>query len=130
MKEIKGHPNYLISNDGLIYLKHTLKRLSIHLDRGYPRVSLRVGDRYKQFMVHRLVATTYLDNPHNLSTVNHKDMNKLNNSVDNLEWMTHGQNSVHAARSKDNPNLTQTHYKYLEIIGLLKRRGLIKGSLL
>jgi hypothetical protein len=49
-------------------------------------------------LVHRLVAETYIPNPHNLPEVNHKDCNKENNNVSNLEWVTSKQNGEHAAK--------------------------------
>lgn len=48
--------------------------------------------------VHRLVATAFLPNPDGLETVNHKDFNKENNSVENLEWSSRKQNMQHAAK--------------------------------
>ena len=53
---------------------------------GYLFVNLCKDGKVKAFTVHRLVAEAFLDNPNNLSQVNHKDENKLNNSVENLEW--------------------------------------------
>ena len=46
--------------------------------------------------VHQLVAKQFLPNPDNRTQVNHKDGNKLNNHVDNLEWATNGENQIHA----------------------------------
>jgi hypothetical protein len=55
----------------------------------------------KQYKVHRLVALTFIDNPYNKKEVNHKDMNKENNNVSNLEWNTHLENMQHAFRNKN-----------------------------
>lgn len=53
----------------------------------------------KCFYIHRLVATHFIENPHNLPEVNHIDGNTLNNCVDNLEWCTRKQNAEHASRT-------------------------------
>lgn len=63
--------------------------------RGYDRVSL--GD--KQYRIHRLVAEAFIPNPLNLPEVNHKDGNKKNNCVENLEWITHQENIIHAVET-------------------------------
>lgn len=56
--------------------------------RGYYKVVLQKRRKAKTYNVHRLVAETFIPNPKNLPQVNHKDENKLNNIVDNLEWCT------------------------------------------
>lgn len=56
--------------------------------RGYLKVVLQKQRKAKTYNVHRLVAETFIPNPKNLPQVNHKDENKLNNSIDNLEWCT------------------------------------------
>ena len=58
-------------------------------DKGYSRTMLHVNNLYKLFLVHRLVAITFIPNPLNLPQVNHKDENPKNSHVDNLEWCTH-----------------------------------------
>lgn len=64
-------------------------------NRGYRHVELRKDGKVKSFTVHRLVATVFIPNPNNYSTVNHKDEDKTNNSVDNLEWCSMSQNMKH-----------------------------------
>ena len=59
---------------------------------GYECVNLRNGKTRKSFLVHRLVAKAFIDNPNKLEEVNHKDENKLNNHVNNLEWCNHLEN--------------------------------------
>lgn len=65
----------------------------------YPQVSLKMLGRCYKRHVHRLVAETFIPNPSNLSDVNHKDMNKSNNNVDNLEWVSHALNMKMACAS-------------------------------
>lgn len=68
------------------------KKACLNKKRGY----MYVRTRNKNFILHRLVASAFIDNPDNLRQVNHKDGNKLNNSVDNLEWVTAKENIQHA----------------------------------
>lgn len=63
---------------------------------GYEKIKLfKDGKRY-YFNVHRLVALTFLANDFNKSEVNHKDGNKINNNISNLEWVTASENQLHA----------------------------------
>lgn len=55
-------------------------------NRGYVQVHLSANGKQKMKLLHRLVAEAFLENPNNYPQVNHKDENKDNNSVDNLEW--------------------------------------------
>lgn len=63
---------------------------------GYFVVNLRKNHTAKVIPVHRLVAETFIPNPDNLPTVNHKDGDKANNRVSNLEWASYSENNVHA----------------------------------
>ena len=54
--------------------------------KGYYRISLCKNGNIKYYYIHQLVAKTFIDNPNNYKLVNHKDENKLNNYVNNLEW--------------------------------------------
>lgn len=63
---------------------------------GYLYVNLCSGDCKKTACIHRLVAEAYLPNLENKKCVNHKDGNKLNNFLSNLEWASHSENNKHA----------------------------------
>ncbi len=63
---------------------------------GYLRVELYKPNSRKCFYVHSLVATTFLDRTTEKSEINHIDGNKLNNNVENLEWVTRSENQLHA----------------------------------
>ena len=91
---------YSITEDGQVWSKLSKKFLSLHkTDRGYLTFATKIGGRNgvsKCFKVHRLLAEAYIPNPENKSYVNHKDGNKENNSVSNLEWVTNEENMNHA----------------------------------
>lgn len=64
---------------------------------GYKKVNLVMGGKKRrQFMIHRLVSKMFIPNPENKPEVNHKDGNKQNNNIDNLEWVTKRENARHA----------------------------------
>jgi hypothetical protein len=62
----------------------------------YSYVNLSLNKKFKSKKIHRLIAIVFIPNPENKPCVNHKDGNKLNNSIDNLEWVTMGENQKHA----------------------------------
>lgn len=98
-KDIKGFRElYQVSNLGRIRRKDTYKVLKpLKLTKGYRGVRLyyEVGKATTK-KIHRLVATYFIDNPLNLPQVNHKDGDKNNNRVDNLEWCSNDYNMNHA----------------------------------
>lgn len=102
-KDIAGYEGkYQISSLGKVKIfnyKNT-KNVRIMKDfidgRGYIRACLCKNGIGKFYSVHRLVAEAFIPNPENKITVNHKDGNKLNNKVDNLEWNTYAENNIHA----------------------------------
>ena len=96
-RDIEGWEGlYQISNLGRVYscANRNYKKLTIR-KTGYVVVSLicRSKNMRKQYKVHRLVAQAFIPNPNNLPCINHKDENKENNRVDNLEWCTNKYNS-------------------------------------
>lgn len=62
---------------------------------GYLYIGLKKNGIQKITSIHRLMAIAFIPNPKQLSDVNHKDFNKLNNSIENLEWCTRRENTVH-----------------------------------
>lgn len=64
--------------------------------QGYLKVELYKNGKKKPFFVHRLVAQAFIPNLNNLPQVNHKDGNKQNNNIENLEWVNNSQNQKHA----------------------------------
>lgn len=101
----KGNSNYFISNYGRVKTKNNV-RSHFCIINGYKVVSI-MGTIY---YVHRLLALTYLENPENKKIVNHKDGNKLNNTLENLEWTTSSENNTHAIQnglSKRNKKVVQ-----------------------
>lgn len=96
-KTIEGYENYQISSLGRVRSK--IARRRIEQDGFYYLKPIRSENNYlsytlydpnihkkKRFLAHRLVALSFIPNPKNLPHVNHKDENKENNNVDNLEW--------------------------------------------
>lgn len=85
---------YEVSNAGRVKSVYRYKRILKPMisNTGYERVDLFKNKVREQFSVHRLVAMAFIQNPYNKPYVNHKDENKLNNSADNLEWVTHVEN--------------------------------------
>jgi len=92
---IDAFSNYDVSNFGNIMNNKTGKILKPSIKSGYYNISLLNETSKKTYKVHRLVALAFIENPENKLEVNHKDKNKLNNSVLNLEWMTRKENNIH-----------------------------------
>lgn len=106
-KDIPGYEGkYQVSNTGevksLNYNGTGKAKLLKQLDNryGYLRVTLFKNGKRKWFRVHRLVAMTFLPNPNNYREVNHKDENKYNNNVDNLEWCNAKYNMNYGTRNE------------------------------
>ena len=100
-KNIAGFNNqYQINTEGQIKnSKDKILSQSIS-NSGYYRVHLCKDGKAKWYAVHKLVAQTFIPNPLHLPEVNHKDENKLNNNVDNLEWCNSKYNTNYGARNK------------------------------
>lgn len=95
------YSKWYISQDGKVFSKTNYrgrdnvlreKIPTLNKNRGYVYVRTPSGN----YSLHRLVASRFIPNPHNKPCVNHKDGNKMNNRVGNLEWVTHKENTKHA----------------------------------
>lgn len=102
-KKIPGYPEYEASTFGRIRSINRITKRDSHTTRkiagrilsparrsieGYLQVNLSRNGKSKVFLIHRLIALTFISNPNNYPEVNHKDENKANNNVNNLEWCT------------------------------------------
>jgi len=107
-KDIAGYEGiYQVSNMGRVKSLDRLDRLGRRTygciripskgKTGYLNVNLRNGYE-KRFYIHRLVAEAFIPNPENLPCINHRDEDKENNSIDNLEWCSHKYNNSHGTR--------------------------------
>lgn len=86
-------PNYYINRNGDIYSTHYQRMLKQQIsDRGYSIIRISVDGKKRTLRIHQLVAKIFIPNPKGYKEINHKDENKQNNSVDNLEWCTRSYN--------------------------------------
>jgi hypothetical protein len=122
-KKIEDYP-YEVDAHGHIRNCESGKLLStISLNGGgYNYVTLFNSDGRRNFMIHRLVATTFIDNPDNKPQVNHIDGNKRNNHVSNLEWMTQFENMRHAVNANLSPKGETSYLAKLKEEDILKIR--------
>lgn len=94
MIKIDGYENYFITEDGKVW--NGKKFINQWVDNvGYRQVVLFKNGKKKYYRVHRIVAEHYLGKPIEGKCVNHIDGNKLNNNVENLEWVTNRDNIQH-----------------------------------
>lgn len=128
-KDIEGYNGYhQISNYGRVkscdrisnnrrgnYLKKS-KILKTSVDNdGYIHVTLCKNGERKTFTIHKLVATSFIENPFNLLEINHKDENKANNNVENLEWCTRKYNLNYGNRMKKIRKCVVQYYNEVEV---------------
>lgn len=92
-------PGYVFYSDGRVYSKYTKKFLApIKKTTGYYAVTLYNNGKGKPYFIHRLIAKVFISNPNNYPDVNHKDEDKSNNAVSNLEWCTESYNETYGTK--------------------------------
>ena len=105
--------DYIVSSDGRVYSTNTCGRAKYHqeiLQRmnadGYMQITVGKTENRSQYRVHRIVAEAFIPNPDNLPEVNHKDNDRTNNRVENLEWCTHEYNIQYSIDSGNHISTT------------------------
>ena len=114
--EIKDFECYLVSNLGRVkkIFKTKEKILKPKIRGKYLAVNLTFEGNKKTKSIHRLVAETFLENINNYSCVNHKDENKTNNFLENLEWCTHKENLNYGNCKNKISEKMKKDFKYYE----------------
>ena len=96
LKPVEGFPGYEVSYDGWVYFMGEIKQQTDTCNPlSYKNVILINGNKKLQISLHRLIAYFFIPNPENKPCVNHKDLDKMNCHADNLEWVTHSENTIH-----------------------------------
>ena len=107
-KPIAGIPCYYACSDGTIWknCKHRgfYQRKPDYRKDGYIKCAINVDGKTLHFLTHRLIAMAFLGKPEQCNEINHKDGNKHNNAVSNLEWVTRSQNISHAHKHLNAPS--------------------------
>jgi hypothetical protein len=118
-KQLKEDKDYLIYSDGSLFSNKTHRFLTGKIDNmGYRVYAIAINDNLsvsgkklsKMVYAHRLVAEYFLDNPNNLPYVHHKDENKLNNNVENLEWISPSDNTLEHIKKNSNKKRKSPRY--------------------
>ena len=124
---IKDYPNYEVSSIGKIKsMNYNKERILIPQDmNGYHRVGLSKEGVVTLFLIHRLVAINFINNPNNYNFVNHKNGVKSDNRIDNLEWCTATENLNHALDNdlRVMPNGEKHHKSKLTELQVLEIRN-------
>ena len=114
-KRIKGYENYSISTDGVVRNeKFNWELRKENTRNGYERVTLSKDNKTKRFLVHRLVARYFIENPMKKPQVNHINENKTDNRASNLEWVTSSENARHSIKNRESyikPKVKPKGYK-------------------
>lgn len=117
-KDVVGYEQiYQVSNNGRVRRKRDYYELSQQIGiGGYKQVSLSKGGKSKQISVHRIVAKAFIKNEFNYPCVNHKDEDKQNNNVENLEWCSYRYNINYGTRtSRANETKRKSREKALSL---------------
>lgn len=103
-KEIDEYHNYSVSTNGTIKNNITNRILKYYIRNGYPSITLCKENKKKTFNIHTIVASHFLEKPEGQYVVNHKNEDKTDSRLDNLEYVTYRENTSYSASSKRTKN--------------------------
>ena len=133
LRQFQSNPDYYVDSKGNIYNSKLQLMRKSYYPHGYQKATVikpkgTSGGKYKNYQVHRLVALHFLPGDSSLD-INHKDGNKANNDVSNLEWVTKSQNIRHALDTGLSPERGESHHaaKFSEDLINQVREDLDKG---
>lgn len=130
---ISGFEDYIISNTGRVisFHKKGMRELKHDHTRSYPCVTLCNKGKQRRVMLHILVAEHFLSPVDGKTQVNHKDGDKNNPHVDNLEWCTQSENQLHAFATglQQRSGMKRTEEQVHEVCRLISD-GLVRGDIL
>lgn len=129
---------YTIYSNGQVWSNKHNKFLKASKDeKGYLRIGLYLNARSKTYKLHRLIAECFINKIEGKTQINHKDCNKLNNDISNLEWCNNSENQLHAYSNGLNVSVhkkividTQTGVFYDSATELAKLLGMNKVTLI
>jgi hypothetical protein len=128
-KKISNYPDYLVSKEGQVYSTKSNKIKIAEINQtGYCRIEILNTIGKKKFYIHRLVAEAYIPNPNNYDQVNHKDLNKHNNKVENLEWCNGAMNMKHNADNKPDNSRIVNQFDLLDETKIIGTYNSIKEA--
>jgi hypothetical protein len=104
--------NYEISNLGNVRVLDTKKLMSLNKKGRYTSCKLAFNFKRKSYIIHRLVAMTFIENPNNLAYVNHINHDKYDNRVENLEWINHSDNVKHSHLNENRVSVSHVLLQY------------------
>ncbi len=125
-RDIPGYENfYQVSNFGNVrsIRFNKIRNMKSWDSKGYRVVELCINNNRYTVGVHQLVALAFIPNPENKPEVNHKDRNRSNNNVENLEWVTQSENVAHAYRNGVKPRPTYQNQPFQkEILDIIENK--------